>query len=115
MRNVHKLHITQFVSMLDENSALRPNMPQATPHQQDANPQRTPPHTTHTVGSPHTAGDGHRPDDAHDAMPQCVGVPQTKTDSRRDEHFRVDDGRCRFSASLPLDETRHDLYVCMVW
>jgi hypothetical protein len=28
MRDVHKLHITQSVPMLDENSALRPNMPQ---------------------------------------------------------------------------------------
>ena len=26
MRDVHKLHITQSVPMLDENSALRPNM-----------------------------------------------------------------------------------------
>ena len=28
MRDVHKQHITQSVPMLDENSALRPNMPQ---------------------------------------------------------------------------------------
>jgi hypothetical protein len=28
MRDVHKLHITQSVPMLDENSAIRPNMPQ---------------------------------------------------------------------------------------
>jgi hypothetical protein len=28
MRDVHKLHITQSVPILDENSALRPNMPQ---------------------------------------------------------------------------------------
>ena len=28
MRDVHKLHIAQSVAMLDENSALRPNMPQ---------------------------------------------------------------------------------------
>lgn len=28
MRDVHKLHITQSVPMLDENSALRSNMPQ---------------------------------------------------------------------------------------
>ncbi len=28
MRDVHKLHITQSVPMLDENSALRPNMQQ---------------------------------------------------------------------------------------
>ena len=28
MRDVHKLHITQSVPMLEENSALRPNMPQ---------------------------------------------------------------------------------------
>ena len=46
-------------------------------------PPRTLSQTTHIDGNPHTVGDGHRPEDAHDGMPLCVGVPRaTHADSR---------------------------------
>jgi hypothetical protein len=52
--------------------APAPPTPQARRH----SPQRAPLQTTHTAGNPHTTDDGHRPEDAHDSLPQRVGVPR---------------------------------------
>ena len=52
--------------------------------------------TIHTAGNPHPVGDRHRPEDTHEALPQCVGVP-----GRRTRQLRVSP-----SSGRPPVETR---------